>query len=228
MTFVLNDRVKQNISNTGTGTLVLGGSPSGFVSFEYGIGEGNSTYYAIENLPNWEVGVGTYSNGTLTRDVVLNSSNNGSRINISPGATPAVVFCNYPASKSVALDDGGNITSFDDSYSGVKFPDGTIQETAASNIRSSRAYRNIEASSTLNNTDDLVFIDTSNGNVEVILPAASDMAGQTITLKFTGGAGRVIVSPQGGDKLDSTTSFVMDYINQSISVFSNQSGWHIV
>ena len=65
MAFILNDRVKQSISSTGTDALVLGGTSSGYISFADGVGDGNSTYYAIENLPKWEVGIGTYNNGCL-------------------------------------------------------------------------------------------------------------------------------------------------------------------
>lgn len=225
MTFILNDRVKQSISSVGSGTLTLGGTPSGFVSFSDGIGDNNTTYYAIENLPQWEVGIGTYDNGTLTRDVILNSSNNGNAIEIATGATPSVVFCNYPATRSVALDESGFLTSFDGAYAGVKFPDATTQNTA---YKPSRVYRNVSSDTTLTTTDDFVFVDTTSGDVEITLPLATAMGGKTITFKFITGTGSVTIVPQGGDMLDSTTSFVIGYVNQSISTFSNQNDWYIV
>jgi hypothetical protein len=226
MTFILNDRVKQTISSTGTGNLTLGGTSSGYVSFENGIGDGNTTYYAIENLPSWEVGIGTYNNGTLTRDIILNSSNNGNPIDITISSTPSIVFCNYPAEKSVILDPSGMIRSSSSDYNGVQFPDGTVQST--SYRTHGRAYRNITEDTTLNEQDDFVFIDTTSGDVRVILPLSDDMDGRTITFKFIAGSGQVIIETQGGDEIDSKSSFVMEYINQSISTFSNRNNWYIV
>ena len=223
MTFVLNDRVKQIISSTGTGTLTLGGTPSGFVSFTDGVGDGNQTYYAIENLPQWEVGIGTYSSGTLTRDTVLGSSNGGSRIDIAVGPTPSTVFCNYPAGKSVVLDETDFIVSTSPDYQGIRFQ--TTQITA---YKSERPYRNITTDTTLTTSDDVVFVDTTSGNVEVTLPLASAMGGRSITFKLIAGIGTVSIVPQGGEQLDSTSSFSLGFLNQSVSFFSNQSNWYIL
>lgn len=226
MAFILNDRVKQSISSTGTDALVLGGTSSGYISFADGVGDGNSTYYAIENLPKWEVGIGTYNNGILTRDIILNSSNNNNPIDITISSIPSIVFCNYPAEKAVALDPDGMIRSFSTDYDGIRFPDGTIQSTSYSTH--GRAYRNVTEDTTLNNEDDFVFIDTTSGDVRVILPTAASMAGRTITFKFISGTGRVTIEAQGGDELDSKPSFVMEYVNQSVSTFSNQNNWYLV
>ena len=47
MAFVLNDRVKETTTSTGTGTINLGGAGSGFETFVTGIGNGNETFYCI-------------------------------------------------------------------------------------------------------------------------------------------------------------------------------------
>ena len=47
--FKLSDRVKQTSSTTGIVSVVLDGSLSGFQTFEQGVGDGNTTFYAIEN-----------------------------------------------------------------------------------------------------------------------------------------------------------------------------------
>jgi hypothetical protein len=226
MTFILNDRVKQTISSTGTGNLTLGATSSGFISFEDGIGDNNSTYYAIENLPRWEVGIGTYSNGILTRDIILNSSDSGSRIDINISSIPSVVYCNYPATKAVALDNSGFIKSFATDYQGIRFPDETFQSTAYNgNVRT---YRNISSDVTLTDQDDVVLIDTSSSDVRVILPLASSMGGKTITFKFISGTGSVNLVPQSSDQIDSRASFIIGHINQSITTFSNQGDWYII
>ena len=47
MALVLNDRVKETSTTTGQGTLDLAGAATGFETFVAGIGDGNTTYYAI-------------------------------------------------------------------------------------------------------------------------------------------------------------------------------------
>ena len=110
MALVLNDRVKETSTTTGTGTLNLAGASVGFVTFVTGIGNSNTTYYAInaQGTSNWEVGIGTVTDATpdtLARDTVLsNSLGNTSKINFSGTLD---VFCTMPASKSVYLDSTG-------------------------------------------------------------------------------------------------------------------------
>ena len=48
MALVVNDRVKETSTTTGTGTFDLGGAVSGFESFVTAIGNGNTTYYSIK------------------------------------------------------------------------------------------------------------------------------------------------------------------------------------
>jgi hypothetical protein len=109
MALVVKDRVQVSTSTTGTGTLTLGAAAGGFQDFSV-IGDGNTTYYTITNNGNWEVGIGTYtaSGTTLSRDTVLESSNSGNKINLSGSS---VVFCTYPAEKSVDLDTAQTLTN---------------------------------------------------------------------------------------------------------------------
>ncbi len=111
MALVVYDRVQETTATTGTGTITLGGPVAGFQSFA-AVGNGNTTFYCIVNNSAWEVGIGTYSTTgpTLARTTVLsNSNNNTSPINLV-GAS--VVFCTYPADKSVNLDAGGICIEF--------------------------------------------------------------------------------------------------------------------
>ena len=100
MAFVVKDRVKETTTTTGTGTVTLGGASTGFQAFSV-IGDGNSTYYTIAGGSEFEVGIGTYtaSGTTLSRDVVLESSNSGNLVNFSAGTKD--VFVTYPAERSV-------------------------------------------------------------------------------------------------------------------------------
>ena len=100
MAFILNDRVKENSSTTGTGTITLGGAVSGFESFSAGIGGDNTTYYCIfeTGTNNFEVGFGTLNSGasTLARTYVISSSNSDAKVSFT-GATE--VFCTVPGAK---------------------------------------------------------------------------------------------------------------------------------
>jgi hypothetical protein len=127
--FKLSDRVKQTSTTTGTNDIVFASEIAGFQTFAQGVGDGNSTYYAIENHDRFEIGIGTYtsSTNTLSRDTVLISNNSNNKI-ILDGVSS--VFVTYPAAKSVNLDSLGFITGFDADYAGIKFPDGTTQSTA--------------------------------------------------------------------------------------------------
>ena len=111
MALVINDRVRETSTTSGTGTLNLAGAVTGFRTFVDGIGDGNTTYYAIfeEGTNLFEIGLGTVTDATpdtLARDTVLsNSSGNTSKITFSGGTLS--VFCTMPASKSVYLDSTG-------------------------------------------------------------------------------------------------------------------------
>lgn len=87
----LADRVYEQSTTTGTGTMSLGGAPTGFQSFVGGIGNGNPCYYVIEHptLDEWEIGIGTVTDGTpdtVSRDTVLKSSNSDNLVNFSAGS----------------------------------------------------------------------------------------------------------------------------------------------
>tara|TARA_R110000823_G_scaffold1345_2_gene5192 strand:+ start:291 stop:2525 length:2235 start_codon:yes stop_codon:yes gene_type:complete len=106
MSLVLADRVRETTETTGTGTITLGGAVQGFQSFAV-IGNNNTTYYTINRNTEWEVGIGTYYGGTLSRDTVYASSNGGAKVNFSAGSKD--VFVTYPAGKSVNEDANNRV-----------------------------------------------------------------------------------------------------------------------
>jgi hypothetical protein len=112
MALVVNDRVREESTTTGTGTFTLSGAVAGFETFSSAIGNTNTTYYAIQNqdVPTeFEVGLGTIGAGTLSRDTIISSSNSDAAVNFSAGTKD--VFCTLPASKAVILDSSGNIVA---------------------------------------------------------------------------------------------------------------------
>ena len=105
MALVLNDRVRETSTTSGTGTLNLAGAVTGWETFVAGIATGNTTYYAIheEGTANWEVGTGTVTDATpdtLSRTAIT-SSNSDNLVNFAGGTLN--VFCTLPASKTMDM-----------------------------------------------------------------------------------------------------------------------------
>lgn len=100
MTFVVADRVKDSTTTTGTGTITLSGTaPNTFQTFGSVMATGDVCYYCIagQTGTDWETGYGTYttSGTTLSRDVILSSSNAGSAVSLAAGTKD--VFLVAPA-----------------------------------------------------------------------------------------------------------------------------------
>lgn len=110
---MVNDRVRQTSTSTGTGPLTLDSALATFTSFQgAGLGDGRSVYYAIVNRHasgEWETGVGTVTGNRLVRTQVLGSSNGGAAVNFSVGLKD--VFGTIPAERAVYVDTVGNLVS---------------------------------------------------------------------------------------------------------------------
>ena len=112
MALVINDRVKETSTTSGTGDITLAGvtSGQGNVTFNSGIGTSNTTYYCIfeQGTNLFEIGLGTLSGSTtLERTTVINnSSGNTSKISFAGGTLD--VFVTMPAAKTVYLAASGN------------------------------------------------------------------------------------------------------------------------
>lgn len=99
MAILTRARVKETTTTTGTGTVSLLGTSTGFRTFVAGVGTGNQCYYTIEDGTNWEQGIGTVTSGspsTLSRTTIISSSNGGAAVNW--GAGTRNVFCDFPES----------------------------------------------------------------------------------------------------------------------------------
>ena len=112
MALVINDRVKETSTTTGTGAVSLGGAVTGFETFAAGIGNSNTVYYCIahQDQDEFEVGLGTLNgdSSTLTRTTVISSSNSDSAVDFSSGTKD--VFCTLPASKLIFEDSNNDVT----------------------------------------------------------------------------------------------------------------------
>lgn len=101
MAVILKDRVKETTTTSGTGSVTLAGPVQGYQGFS-SLGEGSTTYYCIAGIAEWEVGIGIYSGGVLSRDTVLDSSSNGAKVGFSSGVKD--VFCTLPSAAALIPD----------------------------------------------------------------------------------------------------------------------------
>jgi hypothetical protein len=112
MALVINDRVKETTTTTGTGAVSLAGAVTGFETFAAGVGNSNTTYYAIvhQTANEFEVGLGTLDGDSsdLTRTTVISSSNSDSAVDFAAGTKD--VFCTIPASKLIFEDANNDAT----------------------------------------------------------------------------------------------------------------------
>ena len=174
MALVLNDRVKETTTTTGTGTLTLAGAVTGFETFGTGVGNSNTTYYAV-TLPGtaeFEVGLGTLSSdsSTIARTTVISSSNSDNAVNFSAGTK--TIFCTLPASKTVFLDGSGNATLGAD----LSVGDDLTVEGGVIELKNTGAQSELR-----------MYCEASNAHYAALkAPAHSDFAGNTtLTLPAT-------------------------------------------
>jgi len=174
MALVLNDRVKETTTTTGTGTFTLAGAVTGFETFGTGVGNSNTTYYAV-TLPGtaeFEVGLGTLSSdsSTIARTTVISSSNSDNAVNFSAGTK--TIFCTLPASKTVFLDASGNATLGAD----LSVGDDLTVEGGVIELKNTGAQSELR-----------MYCESSNAHYAALkAPAHSDFAGNTtLTLPAT-------------------------------------------
>ena len=90
------DRVKETASVSGVGAYALGGAVAGHRGFMSALGDGTRCSYCAELGPSWEVGMGTVTGGSLSRDRILSSSNGGASV-VWPDGSTVYIFCVAPA-----------------------------------------------------------------------------------------------------------------------------------
>tara|TARA_R100001129_G_scaffold24189_1_gene15578 strand:- start:91 stop:714 length:624 start_codon:yes stop_codon:yes gene_type:complete len=207
MALVIKDRVKETTTTDGSGTISLAGAVDGFQTFVSAVGDGNTTYYAIEdaNGTSWEVGIATITDGspdTLARTTVLASSNSNNALDLTVGTH--TVFGTYPADKAVFLDADGK-----------------------SNTAS--PYNTITGDTTLTTANGVVFANASSGEVDVTLYTADSNGGMQVIVKKTDSSSNAVnILRAGSDTIDGTTSVAILHQNESVTLVSDNSNWFIV
>ena len=225
MSFVLADRVKETSISSGTGSVVLNGVFGGFQSFASAIGDGNSTFYAIENETRWEVGIGTYtaSTNSLSRDTVLSSSNSNNKVELNG---VSIVFCTYPASRS-AYFNGDNFLNLI-SHSGILFPDNTVQYTAARQLK--KFQKTVSSDYTLSVDDDeVVFVDCTSSEVNISMPPAVGNSGTLFDIKRKpGGTFTCNIQASGSEYIDGQNEISLFYDYEAVTLISDNSEWLVL
>ena len=188
MAKVLVNRAKMTTNTTGTGTITLGSTVSGFQSFsDAGVTNGDVVRYVIEDGDYWELGLGTYtaSGTTLARNVV-ESSNSNQALNLSGSA---FIFVTAGASDYVQADGdvmtgdltvtniitSGNVDGRDVSVDGAKL-DGIEAGATADQTKSDIDGLNINAD-TLDGQHGAYYtgyVDTAIANLSDSAPATLD------------------------------------------------------
>jgi len=233
MALVINDRVKETTTTTGTGAVSLGGAVTGFETFAAGVGNSNTTYYAIvhQTANEFEVGLGTLDGDSsdLTRTTVISSSNSDSAVSFAAGTKD--VFCTIPASKLIFEDAnndatvGRNLTVTGDLT--VSGDDITMGTNTAGNLLiadgtnfNSIAVGGLSEISTVASDDVLMAVDTSGGGLKKITRSnlVSGLAAGTMSNVVDD------TSPQLGGDLDVNSNAIVSASNGNIAITPNGSG----
>lgn len=135
---MLEDRVKETTTTTGTGNLTTAGAATNFRTFNTAFGTNRRFFYWIVDDTNsdWEHGVG-YLSGTTTlvREKVLSSTNAGAAVNLSAGTKD--VFCGPSISSSYGGSVGFHSLS---SSEGIHLPTNFIRLNATFALVADRIY----------------------------------------------------------------------------------------
>ena len=234
MALVINDRVKETTTTTGTGAVSLAGAVTGFETFAAGVGNSNTTYYAIvhQTANEFEVGLGTLDGDSsdLTRTTVISSSNSDSAVDFAAGTKD--VFCTIPASKLIFEDAnndatiGRNLTVTGDLT--VSGDDITMATNTAGNILvadgtnfNSIAVGGLSEISSVASDDVLMAVDTSGGGLKKI--ARSTLVSGLAT---SSAISNVVedTSPQLGGNLDMNGADIVTTSNADLELAPNGTG----
>ena len=188
MSLVLADRVRQTTTATGTGTITLDGTVEGFQTFA-AIGNNNTTYYTIAGGTQWEVGIGTYSSGTLARTTIISSST-GSKLDLAAGTKD--VFVTLPSSVAVTSNTDVTLTK-------VTTP--TVQATNSAGLSLKNSSGTTQLSMGAGGGDNLTLSVSTNINGANAQVDISPTGTGHVHMKPTG-TGSVEIAPTNAGTLD--------------------------
>lgn len=182
MALIHADFVEETSVTTGTGTLTLAGSATGYRTFLSAIGEANTCIYAIAaSDDSFEVGEGTVTGGTLERTRLLSSSTD-SLIDLPAGEHR--VYCTFSG-------EGG-----DKAYT-ARQPADTLREVVYLT-----ADRELVASDTGKE-----FVCNSASAIAITFEADLPIGFEVVITRL--GAGAVTITPNPADVINGGTSTLL-------------------
>ncbi len=238
MAINIKDRIKQGTNTTGSGTVTLhvSYSTSGFQDFSV-LGDNAQTYYAIEESPNkFEVGLGTYSGNTLSRDTIFSSSNSNNPVSLGGSG---LVFVTYPAEKAVFSDSANvvSVTGVSLGATGIVFSDGTTQTTASSSAGSSYDFWTVTDGSNTSNISSsgnvkitgagevTVSVSSGSPNVVTVSGASADLSSYATTsnLAATGATNAAAIANNTSNISSNTSAIASTGATNASAISSNTS-----
>ena len=94
MALVISDRIKETTNTVGTQTFQLEGAVTGFETFATNLSDGDTTYYAVTDNTNFEVGLGTINEGasqTINYTVTV-VNDGGNKFALNGVTNPVITF----------------------------------------------------------------------------------------------------------------------------------------
>ena len=82
---------------------------------------------------------------------------------------------------------------------------------------------------TLTTTDYFVLVNATSGAVTITLPTAAGISGREFVIKKIDSSSNVVTVDGGGaETIDGTTTFDLEYQDESINIISNNTNWYII
>ncbi|MEN3973121.1 hypothetical protein WJS89_10615 [Sphingomicrobium sp. XHP0235] len=200
---MIQDRVLETSTSTGTGTFALGGAVTGYDAFP----DGTFTYCieAVDENGNpsgqWEVGQGSVASSVLTRSSVEASSSGGSAVNFGAGSKRVFVT----ASADYLASLGGSVNNDDWSGADLAIENGGTGASSASAARTNLGvYSTTQVDTAVRAASTWDFNFTDDADAYIRAPVA-----MTVTQQATTGTGTIAYEKSTSaapDTFASTTS----------------------
>jgi hypothetical protein len=208
MPLQLANRIKETTLTSGTGTITLNGAETSYRAFSSVLSSGDITYYTIVNVENWEVGIGTYVSNTLSRDTILSSSNNGSKISLNG---QSYVFIAYPSEKSVHKDENDQVVA---GSSGIIL-DSAIPPNASNALYNTAGLLYFNGSQVIQSGDNVSLLVNNTGYLTDIVQDISPQLGDDLDLNGNN------ISGIGNIQVDGSISGINGVFTSGIEIYDN-------
>jgi len=88
-------------------------------------------------------------------------------------------------------------------------------------------YKNVSSSANLLPSDETIFAYCDSSDITLTMPSASGVGGKKMYLKKVSGSFNLIIQPSGNQKIDNKNNTILNYINESVTLISDNSNWFV-